>query len=185
MAGLRTSGNTDRVLRYAVAWIALALFVLSCFAPWVRVTTYANAVEHHGAFEEAFYGGPYLLALAGVAALGLLARRPTLTVVNAVLAVLLTALSASQAPGAMLQFGWMAELTWGAYLAFASSLALAIAARRASRQSRSVPDGMRQLPSASYGQKWRLSTVPSHAIGIRAIRVPVAARRASRQGPRS
>ena len=38
-----------------------------------------------------------------------------------------------QAPGAMLQFGWMAELTWGAYLALLSSIGLAIAARGAAK----------------------------------------------------
>jgi len=135
------------MLRYAVAWVALAFFVLSCFAPWVTVTTYANAIEYHGALEEAFFGGIYLLALAGLAALGLLARRPALTVTCAVLACVLTAFLGSQAPGAMMQFGWMAELTWGAYLAFASSLALAMAATRASRRPWSAPgslDAVRQ-----------------------------------------
>ena len=90
------------MLRYAVAWVALAFFVLSCFAPWVTVTTYANAIEYHGALEEAFFGGIYLLALAGLAALGLLARRPALTVTCAVLACVLTAFLGSQAPGAMM-----------------------------------------------------------------------------------
>ncbi|MDA0169436.1 hypothetical protein OJ998_10095 [Solirubrobacter taibaiensis] len=99
------------------------------------MTTHTNAIEHHGAFEEAFYGGTYLLGLAGLAAIGLLARRPVLAVTCAALACLMAALMIYEAPGTMLQFGWMAELAWGAFLAFASSLALAIAASRAPRRA--------------------------------------------------
>jgi hypothetical protein len=110
--------------------------VLSCFAPWVTVTTHVNQAENHGALEDAFFGGFYLLGLAGLAALGLLARRPALARACAVLAVILTVLMGLQAPGTMLQFGFMAELTWGAYLAFASSITLVFAARSTSRVAR-------------------------------------------------
>ena len=110
--------------------------VLSCFAPWVTVTTFVNQTENHGALEDAFFGGFYLLGLAGLAALGLLARRPALATTCAVLAVILTAVMSIEAPGTMLQFGFMAELTWGAYLAFASSFALVFAARSTSRVTR-------------------------------------------------
>jgi hypothetical protein len=122
--------------RYAVAWIALGLLVLSCFSPWVTVTTYANQTANHGALEDAFSGGFYLLGLAGLAALGLLARRPALAMTCAVLAVILTAVMSLEAPETMLQFGWMAELTWGTYLAFASSFTLVFAARSTSRVTR-------------------------------------------------
>ncbi|WP_028065771.1 hypothetical protein [Solirubrobacter soli] len=110
--------------------LSLAALALSCFAPWASATTFAQQTLTLGALNETMYGARYLLVLVAGAGLGLAVRNAALTMTCGLLALLLSLYMAYEAPGTMLQFGHEAHLTWGAYLAVASSLAFVLFIRR-------------------------------------------------------
>jgi hypothetical protein len=125
--------------RRIVAWAAVVLLVLGCLLPWTQVTTFRGETLPIGVFNDALSGGPYLVMLAVFAAIGLLARGYAFAMVCGVAAFLLSGLMAWQAPETALQFGYIAELTWGAYIALFSSCVLAITAPTITRpRSRST-----------------------------------------------
>src|SRR4051812_16070610 len=99
----------------------------ACFAPWTEVTTFQNQTLTFGLWNGYTGGGIYLLLCAVGAGVGLLARRPALTLVGAMLALAFALLLAYDAPGTLLQLGYEADLTWGAFMALAGSLALVLA----------------------------------------------------------
>jgi hypothetical protein len=111
-------------MRNVVAWVSVLLLAAACFAPWTEVTTFRDESLMFGAMNEYTNGAQYLLICAVGAAAGLVVRRRWLTSSCAAAAVLLTALIMYEAPGTMLQLGYEAHVTWGAYLALASSLVL-------------------------------------------------------------
>ncbi len=131
-AGSRSRADTDRV-RKLVTWISVLLLGVACFAPWTEVTTFRGESLLIGAMNEFTTGGMYLLACVIGAAVGLLGHWRWITSTCAAVAVMLTVLMMYGLPGTMMQIGYQANVTWGAFLALVSSLSLMVLERPAVR----------------------------------------------------
>jgi hypothetical protein len=125
-----------RRMRALIAWCSVSLLAVACFAPWTLVTTFRDEQVQFGVMNEYTGGGEVLLVCAVGVALGLLSRRSWLASACAWAALVVTVGVAYGAPGTLLQFGYRAELTWGAFLAFASSVTLVIVGGSVARASR-------------------------------------------------